>query len=208
LAAALVGYLIINFFASWCDPCREEMPLVNQLASKGTTQGYVVLGIAVEDGRAAVTQYAEEAKLAFPIALDLNSTVKRGYRIFGPPATFFIDAQGVIRRLFEAEDGRTWHAAEVARLDAPPPGFAPGSARLLVADLDNNGSADLIVAGKALSRVLLSDARGGFKAQGGPLAFGAQAAADTDGDGRLDLLGLDEAGGPRRAASRGKEAAG
>ena len=89
--------LIINFFASWCDPCREEMPLVNQLASKGTTQGYVVLGIAVEDGRAAVTQYAEEAKLAFPIALDLNSTVKRGYRIFGPPATFFIDAQGVIR---------------------------------------------------------------------------------------------------------------
>ena len=49
-----------------------------------------MLGIAVEDSRAAVTEFAKESKLAFPIALDLNSTVKRVYRIFGPPATFFI----------------------------------------------------------------------------------------------------------------------
>jgi cytochrome c biogenesis protein CcmG/thiol:disulfide interchange protein DsbE len=89
--------LMMNFFASWCDPCREEMPLVNTLASKANKDGYVVLGIAVEDTRAAVTEYAKEAGLVFPIALDLNSTVKRAYRIFGPPATFFIDAQGVIR---------------------------------------------------------------------------------------------------------------
>src|SRR4029077_12947281 len=91
--------LIMNFFASWCDPCREEMPLVNTLASKANKDGYTVLGIAVEDTRAAVTEYAKEAGLVFPIALDLNSTVKRSYRIFGPPATFFIDAQGVIRDL-------------------------------------------------------------------------------------------------------------
>ena len=89
--------LMINFFASWCDPCREEMSLVNALASKANKDGYTVLGIAVEDTRAAVTEYAKEAGLVFPIALDLNSTVKRAYRIFGPPATFFIDAQGAIR---------------------------------------------------------------------------------------------------------------
>lgn len=89
--------LVVNFFASWCDPCREEMPLINDLASKGAKDGYSVLGIAVEDSRAAVTEYAKESKLAFPIALDLNSTVKRSYRIFGPPATFFIDGQGIIR---------------------------------------------------------------------------------------------------------------
>jgi cytochrome c biogenesis protein CcmG/thiol:disulfide interchange protein DsbE len=89
--------LVLNFFASWCDPCREEMPLINELAAKGAKQGYNVLGIAVEDSRAAVTEFAREAKLVFPIALDLNSTVKRGYRIFGPPATFFVDAHGVIR---------------------------------------------------------------------------------------------------------------
>jgi peroxiredoxin len=89
--------LLINFFASWCDPCREEMPLINELATKAGKDGYGVLGIAVEDTRAAVMQYAQEAKLVFPIALDLNSTVKRAYRIFGPPATFFIDGQGTIR---------------------------------------------------------------------------------------------------------------
>ncbi len=89
--------LVLNFFASWCDPCREEMPLINDLASRSATEGYSVLGVAVEDSRAAVTEYAKETKLVFPIALDLNSTVKRAYRIFGPPATFFIDAQGVVR---------------------------------------------------------------------------------------------------------------
>jgi thiol-disulfide isomerase/thioredoxin len=89
--------LIINFFATWCDPCREEMPLINELAAQGNNKGYRVLGIAVEDTRAALTEYVKEAKLVFPIALDLNSTVKRSYRIFGPPATFFIDGNGVIR---------------------------------------------------------------------------------------------------------------
>ena len=89
--------LVINFFASWCDPCREEMPLLNQLASGSNKDGYTILGIAVEDTRAAVTQYVEEAKLVFPVALDLNSTVKRAYRIFGPPATFFIDSRGILR---------------------------------------------------------------------------------------------------------------
>jgi cytochrome c biogenesis protein CcmG, thiol:disulfide interchange protein DsbE len=89
--------LMINFFASWCDPCREEMPLINDLAVQARKHGYAVLGIAVEDTRAAIMEYAQEAKLVFPIALDLNSTVKRAYRIFGPPATFFIDGQGTIR---------------------------------------------------------------------------------------------------------------
>jgi cytochrome c biogenesis protein CcmG, thiol:disulfide interchange protein DsbE len=89
--------LVMIFFASWCDPCREEMPLINELASRASKEGYSVLGIAVEDGRAPVMEYAKEAKLVFPIALDLNSSVKRAYRIFGPPATFFIDAKGVIR---------------------------------------------------------------------------------------------------------------
>lgn len=89
--------LVLNFFASWCDPCRDEMPLINELASNAANTGYSVLGIAVEDTRAAVSEFAKEAKLVFPIALDLNSTVKRAYRIFGPPVTFFIDGQGVIR---------------------------------------------------------------------------------------------------------------
>ena len=89
--------LMLNFFASWCDPCREEMPLINELAGNSDKGNYRVLGIAVEDSRAALDEYKKEAHLVFPMALDLNSTVKRSYRIFGPPATFFIDGDGVVR---------------------------------------------------------------------------------------------------------------
>jgi len=89
--------LVLNFFASWCDPCREEMPLINELAGNSDKGNYRVLGIAVEDSRAALDEYKKEAHLVFPMALDLNSTVKRSYRIFGPPATFFIDGEGVVR---------------------------------------------------------------------------------------------------------------
>lgn len=72
------------------------MPLVNELA-RAAGDRYRVLGVAVEDSRAAVAQYAQEAQLVFPIALDPNSTVRRAYRIFGPPATFFIDGRGIVR---------------------------------------------------------------------------------------------------------------
>jgi cytochrome c biogenesis protein CcmG/thiol:disulfide interchange protein DsbE len=111
--------LVVNFFATWCDPCREEMPLVNDLAIKGAEGGYNVLGIAVEDSRAAVTEYAREAKLVFPVALDLNSSVKRAYRIFGPPATFFIDGEGIIRDVIfgPMTRQRAWEALK--KLGAP-----------------------------------------------------------------------------------------
>jgi len=89
--------LVLNFFASWCDPCREEMPLLNVLASEAGRSGFSVLGLAVQDTRAAVVQYAKEGGLVFPIALDLNSKAQRAYWVFGPPATFFIDAQGLLR---------------------------------------------------------------------------------------------------------------
>jgi peroxiredoxin len=88
--------LVLNFFASWCDPCRDEMPLLNDIAAKAGDR-YRLLGVAVEDTRAALSEFVKEAKVGFPVALDLNSTVKRGYRLFGPPATFFIDSQGIIR---------------------------------------------------------------------------------------------------------------
>jgi peroxiredoxin len=73
------------------------MPLINEIAAGGDKSGYRVIGVAVEDTRVAVMQFSQEAKLAFPVGLDLNSTIKRAYRIFGPPATFFIDAQGTVR---------------------------------------------------------------------------------------------------------------
>jgi cytochrome c biogenesis protein CcmG, thiol:disulfide interchange protein DsbE len=112
--------LVLNFFASWCDPCRDEMPLINDLASAATKEGYNVLGIAVEDTRAAITEFSKETKLVFPIALDLNNTVKRSYRIFGPPATFFIDGQGMIRDMVLGPITRERMHEALAKIGAAP----------------------------------------------------------------------------------------
>ena len=84
---------VLNFFASWCDPCRDEMPLINELAAKGDKEGYRVLGVAVEDSRAAVLEYSKEANLLFPIALDLNNVVKRSYRILARRRRFLSTAK-------------------------------------------------------------------------------------------------------------------
>jgi cytochrome c biogenesis protein CcmG/thiol:disulfide interchange protein DsbE len=108
--------LVLNFFASWCDPCREEMPLLNALTSESGRRGYRVFGIAVQDQRGALVQYAKEGPVSFPIALDLNSRVQRAYWVFGPPATFFIDSHGMIRDrvLGPLSPGRAREALEKA----------------------------------------------------------------------------------------------
>ena len=89
--------LILNFFASWCDPCREEIPLINALAGKAKENGFAVLGVAVQDRRASVVEFAQASKVVFPLALDLDSKVQRAYHVLGPPATFFVDGAGVLR---------------------------------------------------------------------------------------------------------------
>ncbi len=109
---------------------------------------------------------------------------------------------GSITRVSRGTADETWKATALARVE-PPSGLEPGAARLLTADLDNNGAADLIVAGPTSARILLATSDGSYKALPTTLPLGVQAATDLDGHGRLALIGLGPNGQAARAISHG-----
>lgn len=82
--------VVLNFFASWCEPCRQEAPLLQGVARDGHT----VLGVAVKDTGDAVRSFMADEGLSFPVVLDGENKVGRTYKVVGPPATFFLDAHG------------------------------------------------------------------------------------------------------------------
>jgi hypothetical protein len=115
-----------------------------------------------------------------------------------------LTSTGVIIRLSQREDGGGWTQAEVARAK-PPAGLRVGAARLLVADLDNNAASDFVLAGPAASHVLLAAPDRTYHTLGSPVAMDVRAAADIDGNGRLELIGLTGDGRVATAASRGEK---
>ena len=88
--------VLLNFFASWCVPCLAEMPYIQAAHLESQERGYVVLGVAVQDSRGALRSLSESMGLSFPMVLDGDNSIGIAYQVVGPPATFFIDADGKI----------------------------------------------------------------------------------------------------------------
>jgi tetratricopeptide (TPR) repeat protein len=139
----------------------------------------------------------------FPKAVALVAAEANGDSLFDVLA---LTATGAIVRLSQKPNGVEWESAQLAQLDAVPPGLQVGSARLIAADLDNNGAIDLVISGATSSRVLLGGQGLAFKPLAAPLAMSVGAAADLDGDGRLELVGRGAGGAVVEARSRGAKA--
>lgn len=88
--------ILINFFASWCLPCREEMPVLEQIAREYQTKGVVFLGIAVDDTEEKMNDFIKRYKVTFPVGLDKTAEIQKSFGLYGIPTTYFIDKQGVI----------------------------------------------------------------------------------------------------------------
>ena len=94
--------VILNFWATWCRPCRAEMPTL-QAAYERYGDDLLVVGVDQGEEGAVVGPFLEEFGISFPILLDGDMAVGREYRILGLPTTFFIDSQGIIRGVHAGE---------------------------------------------------------------------------------------------------------
>ena len=107
--------VLLNFWATWCPPCKAEMPDLNALHEKyGASQDIAVVGVNVEEEAATVKQFVEQHKLAFPILLDPESRVTQLFGVRPLPTTFIIDREGFIR---DAWNGQIAREAMLARLE-------------------------------------------------------------------------------------------
>lgn len=100
--SALKGQpVLINFWASWCLPCREEAPELQRFYEEYQDRGLVILGVNVtqQDTLADAQAYVSEFKITFPVPLDENGEALRAFRVPGLPTSFFIDQQGFIRNV-------------------------------------------------------------------------------------------------------------
>lgn len=87
----------LTFWASWCIPCRQEMPYLKQLWERHRAAGLQVIGINVEEDLAAAQQFALEHKLPFPLAHDKDRSISQLYRVPGFPTHYIVDRRGRIR---------------------------------------------------------------------------------------------------------------
>jgi peroxiredoxin len=91
--------VMINFWASWCGPCRQEMPLLESIYRKYNRMGFTLLGVNVEPDSNAANEWLKATPVSFPILYDRDSRVSKLYDVAGMPSTVIIDRSGKLRVL-------------------------------------------------------------------------------------------------------------
>ena len=91
--------VMINFWASWCGPCRQEMPLLESIYRKYNKMGFTMIGVNVEPDSNAANDWLKATPVSFPILYDRDSKVSKLYDVSGMPSTVIIDRTGKLRVL-------------------------------------------------------------------------------------------------------------
>jgi peroxiredoxin len=113
-AASLAGkVVIVDFWATWCAPCKESMPVLEKLYQKYRGQGLVVVGVSVDEDAANVGPFIQKLKVSFPIAHDKGHKVADRFKPPKMPSSYVIDRKGIVRHVHEG-----FHAKDAAAFDA------------------------------------------------------------------------------------------
>ncbi len=108
--------LLINVWATWCPPCRVEMPTIQAAYEQYHDQGFTVLAVNLQEDPGAVAAFMRESKLTFPALLDRDGQVSRTYQALSLPSSFFVDRRGVMRAVYRGPMPRSIIAGTVEQL--------------------------------------------------------------------------------------------
>ena len=107
--------VLLNFWATWCPPCKAEMPDLNALHASISARGFTVVGVNMQETAEQVNALAQLRQLAFPLALDTTGQISSGlFAVRGLPVTYIIDRDGFVRDMWQGQISR---AAMLARLE-------------------------------------------------------------------------------------------
>jgi cytochrome c biogenesis protein CcmG, thiol:disulfide interchange protein DsbE len=93
--------VLLNLWASWCPPCQVEMPDMEKVYQDYAAQGFTILAVdtTYQDEKSAALKFAQSKNLTFPILFDLDGETARKYQVRAMPTSFFIDKEGIIRKV-------------------------------------------------------------------------------------------------------------
>jgi len=89
--------VLINFWATWCGPCRSEMPYIQEIYEEWSDKGLVLLAINIGESSSKVEEFRQSYNLSFTVLLDTKQNVAQKYNIQYIPTTFFVDKDGIIQ---------------------------------------------------------------------------------------------------------------
>jgi len=117
--------VLVNFWATWCPPCREEMPAMQRLYAQHKDRGLMIVAVSIDADPAVVSPYVKESKFTFPIALDPKAEVANKYGVRALPSSFVVDREGTMTALAlgpRAWDNDASHSlVEALTFDGPGP---------------------------------------------------------------------------------------
>ena len=93
--------VLLDFWATWCGPCRMSIPLVQEFYMRHKDEGMVVLGLNMDDDPAGVFGFVKHFKMTYPVLFAANSTVPSDYEVDGIPHFVFIDTEGHILQIYQ-----------------------------------------------------------------------------------------------------------
>jgi cytochrome c biogenesis protein CcmG/thiol:disulfide interchange protein DsbE len=107
---------VVNFWATWCPPCRAEIPDFVRFSQKNANLKIVILAVNLQESPAKVKDFAKSAGMEFPVLTDTSGKVGNTYRIYAIPTTFIIDRKRTIRRVIEGSTNYARLETEVRAL--------------------------------------------------------------------------------------------